>query len=174
MTTPTITTDTVTFEALPVLSGKGTTALAKFGQHIQNGAHAGALAHAGVNRKQVLEAVGVDGFKKTAHTLSAGDIRPALAVVIAAWGKAYSPMSVNGRMPFAEWQRLGAVLGVEAQTTKTGKPTKAARALALHGQYSEESSRLRTEREALARVKIESESESELLTLAGMEATSEA
>lgn len=123
--------EVVSFAALSIVKGKGVTATAKVAAHLKNGADAGALIHAGVNKAHLVAAIAADGFDKTAHALSVGNIRPAAALVVAKTGAAVSLMEVNGKAPYSEWLRMGATLKGMAQSTKAGKPTAAAKGLAL-------------------------------------------
>ena len=143
----------VTFEALPVLSGKGVTALQKVEQHQKNGADVRALMAAGISKSAIVKAQAIAGFRDTAHALSAGNIRPAYAVVVAKLGKAQNLLTEDGKAPYSEWLRLGAVIRGMAQQTTAGKPTTAAKALALWEEYQSAAAELRaartTQREAL-------------------------
>lgn len=155
MTTTTTQTPTVTtFQGLTVVTGKGVTPANKLAQHINNGAHVGALLFAGVNRKTITDSLGLEGMQTTIKALAGGDIRPAAALIVAKSGKAVSIMEVDGRAPYAEFLRLGATLRTMPQLTKAGKPTNAAKALALFDQLASGSQALRLERQALQALKI--------------------
>lgn len=123
--------EVVSFAALSIVKGKGVTAAAKIAAHVSNGADMAALVGAGVNKAAIVKAIGTDGLDKTAHALSVGNIRPAAALVVAKTGAAVSLMEVNGKAPYSEWLRMGATLKGMAQATKSGKPTAAAKGLAL-------------------------------------------
>lgn len=138
----------VTFEALPILSGKGTTALQKVEQHQKNGADLRALLAAGINKSAIVKAEAAAGFRDTAHALSAGNIRPAYAVVVAKLGKAQNLLTEDGKAPYSEWLRLGAVLRGMTQQTGAGKPTAAAKALALWEEYHNAAAEMRAVRTA--------------------------
>jgi hypothetical protein len=147
-TVPTATKEEVSFLALTTIKGKGVTSAQKVQAHINNGAHIGALIGAGIGRKASIDEIVNDGMQKTAHALSAGNIRPAAALVVAKSGQSVSLMEVDGKAPYSEWLRMGATLKACAQTTKSGKPTPAAKALALHVQLSEMAATIRANREA--------------------------
>lgn len=138
----------VTFEALAIVSGKGTTALQKVEQHRKNGADLAALIHAGINKNAIVKAQAAAGFRDTAHALSAGNIRPAYAVVVAKLGKAQNLLTEDGKAPYSEWLRLGAVIRGMAQQTSAGKPTTAARALDLWEEYHSAAAEMRATRAA--------------------------
>lgn len=123
--------EVVTFSAIALVKGKGVTAAAKVAQHVQNGADMGALLANGIGRAAIVKALSDDGTEKTVHALSVGNIRPAAALVAAKSGHAVSLMEVNGKAPYSEWLRMGATLKGMAQATKSGKPTSAAKGLAL-------------------------------------------
>ena len=147
---PTVTTQSgvVTFEAIAIVSGKGTTALQKVEQHKKNGADIRALMAAGINKSAIVKAQALAGFRDTAHALSAGNIRPAYAVVVAKLGKAQNLLTEDGKAPYSEWLRLGAVIRGMAQQTSAGKPTTAAKALALWEEYHNAAAEMRAARAA--------------------------
>ena len=133
----------VTFTALTTVSGKGVTMADKVKQHISNGADIGALVAQGVGRKSIIDSIGAEGMGKTIHQLAHGNIRSAAALVVANSGKAVSILEENGKAPYSEWLRIGATLQGMTQTTKAGKPTLAAKALALHSSLTEQANILR-------------------------------
>ena len=133
----------VTFTALTTVSGKGVTMADKVKQHISNGADIGALVAQGVGRKSIIDSIGAEGMGKTIHQLAHGNIRSAAALVVAKSGKAVSILEENGKAPYSEWLRIGATLQGMTQTTKAGKPTLAAKALALHSSLTEQANILR-------------------------------
>lgn len=138
----------VTFEAYTLATGKGVTVADKIAQHIRNGADTGALIAAKVNRTAIIGAIAADGMAKTAHALASGNIRPAVALIIAKAGKGDSVLTEDGKAPYSEWVRLGAVLRQRAQATTAGKPTAAARAVALHDQLTQAAADIRAARMA--------------------------
>jgi hypothetical protein len=140
--------DVITFSALAVLTGKGVTGADKARQHLANGASAGALIAAGVQRKALLSAVTAEAVDATVRALAGGNIRPAAALVVAKSGKAVSLLEVNGKAPYSEWLRLGAALGAMVQVTKAGKATTAAKALALWQEYHDAAQAIRNARES--------------------------
>jgi hypothetical protein len=153
-TTSTSTTSTTTtastemgFVALAVLKGKGTTTLQKANSHIGNGAHIGALVAQGIARKAIVDDMASAGMALTIHALSVGNIRPAMALVIARWGKAYSMLTEGGKAPYSEWRRLGAILAQEPRYTKAGKLTPAGKAHVLFRELSAASAAVREGRE---------------------------
>jgi len=133
----------VTFAALSIVSGKGTTMADKVKAHISNGADVGALVAQGVGRRAILESLGAEGMAKTVHQLAHGNIRAAAALIVAKSGKAVSIMEVDGKAPYSEFLRMGATLAAMPQETKTGKPTLAAKALALHISLTEQANIIR-------------------------------
>ena len=133
----------VTFTALSTITGKGTTMADKVKQHVNNGADIGALVAQGVGRKAIIESIGADGMSKTIHQLAHGNIRPAAALIVAKSGKAVSILEEDGKAPYSEWLRIGATLKGMVQVTKAGKPTMAAKALALHTSLTEQDNILR-------------------------------
>lgn len=137
---------TVTFTALPTLKGK-VAAVDKVRQHLVNGVEVGALLSANVGRKAVLAEIARDGEEKTVHALASGNIRPATALVVAVAGSSVTLMEVGGKAPYSEWLRLGANLMQMPQITKAGKPTKAAKALAIWENYTDKATALRAARE---------------------------
>jgi hypothetical protein len=145
-TTTNISTEVISFQALSLLKGKGVTALEKADRHLANGAHIGALIANGVTRKALIDSLSEQGMRDTAHKLSTGNIRPAAALVAAKSGKAVTLMEVNGKAPYSEWLRMGAVLAAMPQSTNAGKPTAASKALALHTQLTEAATALRAVR----------------------------
>jgi hypothetical protein len=142
MTNSTISTN-VTFQALTTVTGKGVTMADKVKAHISNGAEIGALLAQGVGRKAIIDAQGADGMAKTVHQLAHGNIRSAAALVVAKSGKAVSIMEIDGKAPYSEWLRIGATLQGMTQSTKAGKPTMAAKALALHTSLTEQAAIIR-------------------------------
>lgn len=146
---PTIT----TFQGLTIVTGKGTTPQNKLAQHVANGANVGALLYAGVNRKTITDSLGLEGMQATIKALAGGDIRPASALIVAKSGKSVSIMEIDGKAPYSEFLRLGATLRTMPQLTKAGKPTNAAKALALFDQLTAGSQALRSERQALQALK---------------------
>ena len=133
----------VTFNALTIVSGKGVTMADKVKAHVSNGADIGALVAQGVGRKAIIDSIGAEGMAKTVHQLAHGNIRSAAALVVAKSGKAVSIMEVDGKAPYSEWLRIGATLQGMTQETKAGKPTMAAKALALHSSLTEQSNVIR-------------------------------
>jgi hypothetical protein len=133
----------VTFTALSTVSGKGVTMADKVKQHVANGADIGALVAQGVGRKSIIDSIGAEGMGKTIHQLAHGNIRSAAALVVAKSGKAVSILEENGKAPYSEWLRIGATLQGMTQTTKAGKPTLAAKALALHTSLTEQANVIR-------------------------------
>ena len=133
----------VTFTALTTVSGKGVTMADKVKQHVSNGADIGALVAQGVGRKSIIDSIGAEGMGKTIHQLAHGNIRSAAALVVAKSGKAVSILEENGKAPYSEWLRIGATLQGMTQTTKAGKPTMAAKALALHMSLTEQANVIR-------------------------------
>ena len=69
--------ESVTFAALAIVSGKGTTAADKVKAHLNNGAELGALLSAGVGRKAIIDEMSQSGIEKTVQALAGGNIRPA-------------------------------------------------------------------------------------------------
>ena len=136
------------FASFAVAKGKGVTQADKVAQHVKNGAEVGALIGAGIGRKATIDAMVADGMGKTVHALSAGNIRPAVALVVAKSGHAVSILEENGKAPYSEWLRLGATLAQMPQQTKACKPTAASKALQLHTQLSEQAAAIRAAREA--------------------------
>jgi hypothetical protein len=133
----------VTFTALTTVSGKGVTMAQKVQQHVANGADIGALVAQGVGRKSIIDSIGAEGMSKTIHQLAHGNIRSAAALVVAKSGKAVSILEENGKAPYSEWLRIGATLKGMVQETKAGKPTLAAKALALHMSLTEQANVIR-------------------------------
>jgi hypothetical protein len=133
----------VTFTALSVVTGKGTTMAERVKQHVSNGADIGALVAQGVGRKAIIDSIGAEGMSKTVHQLAHGNIRSAAALVVAKSGKAVSILEENGKAPYSEWLRIGATLQGMTQKTKAGKPTLAAKALALHSSLTEQANIIR-------------------------------
>jgi hypothetical protein len=139
--------EVVTFSALAVRTGKAVTAHDKLAQHVQNGANAGALIGAGVQRKAAISAIVATGERDTIHALASGNIRPAAAVIVAKMGKAISLMEIDGKAPYSEWLRIGATLKGMVQFTTSGKATGANKALALWQTYTDGASAIRAQRE---------------------------
>jgi hypothetical protein len=115
---------------------------------VKNGANVGALLSANIGKKAIISQLANDGLNDTIHKLSAGNIRPACALIVAKSGKAVSIMEVNGKAPYSEFLRLGATLSGMAQYTKSGKPTNAKKALDLFNQLNNGAKALRETREA--------------------------
>ena len=136
----------VTFQALSIVSGKGVTMADKVKAHVTNGADIGALVAQGVGRKAIIDSIGAEGMAKTVHELAHGNIRPASALVVAKSGKAVSIMEIDGKAPYSEWLRIRATLQGMTQATKAGKPTLAAKALALHTSLTEQASIIRADK----------------------------
>jgi hypothetical protein len=136
------------FVAMSVVTGKTVTMADKLQNHIKNGANVGAMLSANIGKKAIIEQLGAEGLHDTIHKLSAGNIRPAVALIVAKSGKAVSIMEVNGKAPYSEFLRLGATLSGMAQYTKSGKPTSAKKALELFNQLNNGAKALRETREA--------------------------
>lgn len=145
--------ESVTFSALAIVSGKGTTAADKVKAHLSNGAELGALLSAGIGRKAIIDEMSQSGIEKTVQALAGGNIRPACALIVAKSNKAVSIMEVDGKAPYPEFLRLGATLAGMAQVNKAGKPTPAGKAHALWVSLKEASDKIRAEREALKAIK---------------------
>jgi hypothetical protein len=136
------------FVALSTVTGKSVTVAQKVENHIKNGANVGALLSAGIGKKVIIEQLAREGLADTVHKLSAGNIRPACALIVAKSGKSVSIMEIDGKAPYSEFLRLGATLAGMAQTTSKGKLTPAGKALELFNQLSEGAKAIREYREA--------------------------
>lgn len=147
MSTTTVSNDVVSFSALSVVTGKSVTMATKVQNHIKNGAHVGALLASGIGRKSIISEIAHEGMADTIHKLASGNIRPAVALVVAKSGKACSIMEVNGKAPYSEWLRLGATLSGMTQATKAGKPTQAAKAFDLFNKLDNGAKAVRETRE---------------------------
>jgi hypothetical protein len=141
-------TEVTEFVAMSVVTGKTVTMADKVQNHIKNGANVGAMLSANIGKKAIIEQLGNEGLNDTIHKLSAGNIRPACALIVAKSGKAVSIMEINGKAPYSEFLRLGATLSGMAQYTKAGKPTNAKKALDLFNQLNNGAKALRETRDA--------------------------
>jgi hypothetical protein len=140
------------FVAMSVVTGKTVTMADKVQNHIKNGANVGAMLSANIGKKAIIEQISNEGLNDTIHKLSAGNIRPAVALIVAKSGKAVSIMEIDGKAPYAEWLRLGATLSGMTMYTKAGKPTNAKKALDLFNQLNDGAKALRDSRAQLAAI----------------------
>lgn len=138
----------IAFETFAVAKGKGVTAADRMTQALKNGAEVGALLANGRHKKAVIAAIAAQGTEKTIHDLASGKIRAAYAAVVDIAGKSESMLTEGGKAPYSEWLRLGATLKGREQTTASGKPAAAAKALALWERYTAEASAIRATRTA--------------------------
>lgn len=145
--TATATSTEVGFVALAIRKGKGVTAIQKAENHLNNGAFKGALMAQSIGRKAIVDDMATEGMMLTVHALSVGNIRPAMALIIAKWGKPYSMLTESGKAPYSEWLRLGATLGTEKRTNAAGKLTPAGKSYDLFQHLSAQSASLRESRE---------------------------
>ena len=141
--------EVVTFTGLVRVTGKGVTAGQRLTGAVKNGADVGALIDAGKYRKAAINALALEGFNRTAHALSVGNIRPVCALLVEVSGKAVSFMEIDGKAPYSEFLRMGASLAALPQVSKTGKPTAASKALTLYTEYKKCADTFRAQREAL-------------------------
>ena len=138
----------VTFTGLVRVTGKHVTAAQKLAGAVNNGVEVGALVAAGKHRKAVIDHLAQQGRAATVHALSVGNIRPVCALLVEISGKAVSLMEIDGKAPYSEFLRMGATLSALPQVNKAGKPTPAAKALALFTEYRDLATEMRAQRES--------------------------